>query len=349
MQDYGIIILSSHFLPKESLATLHLFMQSVLYDMADNATYHYISSFFLVGIPGLQDFHCWIGIPVCFLFALTLLGNSVIIITVKLEPSLHQPMFIFLCMLAMNDMALVSSSAPQMLAVFWLDAHRFGFNICLAQMYFIHTFCIIESALLVAMAFDRYVAICIPLHYTTILTTPMVIKLGLAGMIRAVLMVLPCPLLIKRLPYYSKSVINHAYCEHMAVVKLASANTLINRAYGISVALSVMVVDLGLIATSYIKILQAVFRLSSQNARSKALGTCAAHSCTILFSYTPALFSFLTHRIGKKVPPSVHIIFASLYLLVPPTVNPLVYGVKTKQIRDRVVGLFFPKKKISQN
>ncbi|XP_004433960.1 PREDICTED: putative olfactory receptor 52P1 [Ceratotherium simum simum] len=317
--------------------------------MADNATYHYISSLFLVGIPGLQGFHFWIGIPVCFLFALTLLGNSVIIITIRLEPSLHQPMYFFLCMLAMNDMALASSTAPKMLGIFWLDAHWIDFDICLVQLYFIHTFCIIESALLVAMAFDLYIAICIPLRYTTILTTPMVIKMGLAGVTRAILLVLPGPLLIKRLPYYTNYVINHAYCEHMAVVKLASANTLINRAYGISVALSVMVLDLGLIAISYIKILQAVFRLSSQNARPKALGTCVAHVYTILVSYTPALFSFLTHRISKKVPPSVHIIFASLYLLVPPTVNPLVYGVKTKQIRDQVVGLFFPNKKISED
>ncbi|XP_014917606.1 olfactory receptor 52P1-like [Acinonyx jubatus] len=317
--------------------------------MADNATHRYISSFFLVGIPGLQAFHCWVGIPVCLLFALALLGNSVIIITIKLEPSLHQPMYFFLCMLAVNDMALASSTAPKMLGIFWMDAHWIDFDTCLTQLYFIHTFCIIESSLLVAMAFDRYVAICIPLRYTTILTTPTVIKMGLAGMTRAILMVLPCPLLIKRLPCYTKYVISHAYCEHMAVVKLASANTLINRVYGISVALSVMVWDLGLIAASYTKILQAVFRLSSQNARSKALGTCAAHVCTILVSYTPALFSFLTHRIGKKVPPSIHIIFASLYLLVPPAVNPLVYGVKTKQIRDRVAGLFFPSKKISGN
>ncbi|VCW77279.1 unnamed protein product, partial [Gulo gulo] len=138
--------------------------------MADNATHHYISSFFLVGIPGLQAFHHWIGIPVFFLFALALLGNSVIIITIKLEPSLHQPMYFFLCMLAVNDLALASSTAPKMLSIFWLDAHRFDFSICLSQMYFIHTFCIMESALLVAMAFDRYVAICIPLRYTTILT-----------------------------------------------------------------------------------------------------------------------------------------------------------------------------------
>ncbi|XP_076769149.1 olfactory receptor 52P1-like isoform X2 [Arvicanthis niloticus] len=275
-------------------------------------------------------------------------GLSLILATIKLEPSLHQPMYFFLCMLATNDMCLASSAALKMLGIFWFDAHWIDFDACLTQMYFIHTLCIMESAILVAMAFDRFVAICIPLHYVSILTTSLVTKLGLVGLMRGMLMVLPCPLLIKRLPYYTKYVIPHVYCEHMAVVKLASANTLINRAYGISVALSVITVDLGLIATSYIKILQSVFRLSSQNARSKALGTCAAHVCTILVSYTPALFSFLSHRIGKKVPPSVHIIFASVYLLVPCAVNPVVYGVKTKQIRDRVIDLFFTYKKFNE-
>ncbi|XP_021485833.1 olfactory receptor 52K1-like [Meriones unguiculatus] len=308
--------------------------------MVNNTTHHYISFFYLVGIPGLEKFHRLLSIPVCFLFVLTLLGNSVIIVTVKLEASLHQPMFFFLCMLAVNDMFLTCSTALKMLAIFWFDEHWIEFDVCLTQMYFIHTLCIMESAILVAMAFDSFVAICIPLHYPTILTTSMVAKLGLVGLSRALFMVLPCPLLIKKLPYYTGYVIPHAYCEHMAVVKLASANTLINRAYGISVALSVTILDIWLIATSYVKILQAVFRLSSQNARSKALGTCAAHVCTILAFYTPALFSFLTHRIGKNVSPSVHIILASMYLLVPPTVNPLVYGVKTKQIRDRVLRLF---------
>ncbi|XP_052032699.1 olfactory receptor 52K1-like [Apodemus sylvaticus] len=308
--------------------------------MVNNTTYHYISFFYLVGIPGLEHFHYLIGIPVCFLFVLTLVGNSIVIATIKLEPSLHQPMYFFLCMLAMNDIFLTCSTSLKMLGIFWFNEHWIAFDVCLTQMYFIHTLCIFESAILVAMAFDRFVAICIPLHYSTILTTAMVIKLGLVGLSRAVSMVLPCPLLIKRLPYYTNYIIHHTYCEHMAIVKLASANTQINRAYGISVALSVTMVDIWLIATSYIKILQAVFRLSSQNARSKALGTCAAHVCTILAFYTPALFSFITHRIGKNVSPSVHIILASLYLLVPPTVNPLVYGVKTKQIRDRVLNLF---------
>ncbi|XP_028617170.1 olfactory receptor 52A1-like [Grammomys surdaster] len=313
--------------------------------MAGNDT-HLIVSFFLVGIPGLENFHCWFGIPVCLLFALTLLGNCIIIATVKLEPSLHQPMYFFLCILATNDMCLTCSISPKMLGIFWFDAHWIDFDACVTQMFFIHTLCIMESAILVAMAFDRFVAICIPLHYASILTTPMVIKIGLAGLSRAILMTMPCPFLVKRLLYNTKFVIHHAYCEHMAVVKMASGNIQVNRIYGIFIALSVTTFDLGLIITSYIKILQAVFRLSSQNARSKALGTCVAHVCTILAFYTPALFTFLTHRFGKNVPPSIHIIFAILYLLVSPAVNPLVYGAKTKQIRDRVVSLFCsPKQK----
>ncbi|KAM9034606.1 putative olfactory receptor 52P1 [Sarcophilus harrisii] len=310
--------------------------------MIKNTTERSFSAFFLVGIPGLEAFHYWLSIPVFLLYIMTLLGNALIILTVKLEPTLHQPMFYFLCMLGLNDVAVASVTAPKMLNIFWLDTHLIAFDECLAQMYFIHTFCIISSALLVSMAFDRYVAICHPLHYTTILTNPLVIRMGLAGAARAIVMVLPCPLLILRLPFCTKYIIKHAYCEHMAIVKLACANTLINRAYGICVALSVMILDLTLITISYIKILQAVFRLSSKDARSKALGTCAAHVSTILVSYIPALFSFLSHRIGKKVPLSVHIIFACIYLLVPPAVNPLIYGVKTKQIRDQVIELLWP-------
>ncbi|XP_041522016.1 putative olfactory receptor 52P1 [Microtus oregoni] len=252
----------------------------------------------------------------------------------------HLKLF-FLCMLAVTDMLLTCSIALKMLAIFWFDEHWIEFDVCLTQMYFIHTLCIFESTILVAMVLIAlWPFASIPLHYSTILTSSMVIKLGLVGLSRALFMGLPCIILIKRLPYYTSYIIHDAYCEHMAVVKLASANTLISRAYGISVALSVIVLDLLLIASSYIKILQAVFRLSSQNARSKALGTCAAHVCTILAFYTPALFSFLTHRIGKNVSPSVHIILSSLYLLVPPTINPLVYGIKTKQIRDQVLSLF---------
>ncbi|XP_033001670.1 putative olfactory receptor 52P1 [Lacerta agilis] len=298
-------------------------------------------SFILVGIPGLEAFHTWIGTPLFLMYVLTVLGNVTILFVIKTEPSLHQPMYLFLSMLAANDLVISTSTLPKMLAIMWSGAREIGFHACLVQMYFIHTFSIVESAILLAMAFDRYVAICHPLHYAAILSNTVVARMGLAAAARGVILVLPCPLLLlQRLPGGFRTVIQHTYCEHMAVVKQACSDTTVNRVYGICVALSVVVLDLGLIAASYTMILRAVFRLSSRDARAKALGTCAAHTCTILVSYVPALFTFLTHRIGRHVPPYIHILLACLYLLLPPMVNPLVYGVKTQQIRQRVLGLF---------
>ncbi|XP_006036769.1 olfactory receptor 52K1-like [Alligator sinensis] len=297
-------------------------------------------SFILIGIPGLEAFHRWIAIPFCLMYIITLVGNCTILFIIKTETSLHKPMYLFLSMLAMNDLVITTSAIPKMLSIFWQDSQGIGFTACLVQMYFIHAFCIIESAILLAMAFDRYVAICYPLQYATILNNAAIVKMGLAAAARGVILVIPCPALIKRLPYCSRKIIAHTYCEHMAVVKLACADITINQIYGICVALFVVVLDVILIATSYVVILQAVFRLSSSEARAKALGTCVAHACTILVTYTPALFTFLTHRIGRNVPPYIHILLASLYLVVPPMVNPLVYGVKTKEIRDKVYSLF---------
>uniref|UniRef100_A0A8D0GKW9 Olfactory receptor n=1 Tax=Sphenodon punctatus TaxID=8508 RepID=A0A8D0GKW9_SPHPU len=310
------------------------------------STCHSCVSFILLGIPGLEDFHVWFAIPFCSMYILTLLGNCTVLFIIKTEPSLHEPMYLFLSMLAVNDLALSSSTVPKMLDVMLLGSREIGVTACLVQMYFVHTFSIVESAILLAMAFDRYVAICRPLHYVTILSNQAVGKMGLLALARGVVMVIPCALLLRRLPFCHHRIIPHTYCEHMAVVKQACADTTINRIYGICVALAVTMLDLSLIATSYAMILRAVFRLSSREARVKALGTCAAHTCTILVSYVPALFTFLTHRIGRNVPPYIHILLASLYLLLPPTVNPLVYSVKTQQIRQRILGILSYRKKL---
>ncbi|KAL6037512.1 hypothetical protein STEG23_036757, partial [Scotinomys teguina] len=132
------------------------------------------------------------------------------------------------------------------------------FEDCLIQMFFIHKFTLMESAVLLAMAYDRYVAICNPLRYSTILTNKVVSMIGLAVL----------------------------------------------------------------------------------EARLKSLSTCGSHVCVILAFYTPALFSFMTHRFGRNVPRYIHILLANLYVVVPPMLNPVIYGVRTKQIYDRVKEMF---------
>ncbi|XP_015281204.1 PREDICTED: olfactory receptor 52K1-like [Gekko japonicus] len=257
----------------------------------------------------------------------------------RAEDSIHKPMFSFLSMLASTDLVLSLTTMPKTLCIFW----KISLDACLVQMFFLHTFAIMESAVLLAMAFDRYIAICHPLRYNTILTRPLIAKVGLAALTRAVLLMSPLPFLLRRLPYCGSHVISHCFCEHMAVVRLACSNTRFNNIYGIIVAFSVVVLDLTFISLSYAKILRTVFSLASKDERLKAFGTCVSHLCAILVFYTPVILSSIIHRFGHHVTPPTHILLTNFYLLFPPMMNPIIYGVKTKQIRDRVLHLFHRK------
>ena len=293
--------------------------------------------FILLGIPGLENYQFWIAFPLCAMYLVAVVGNIIVLHIIRTDHTLHEPMYLFLAMLAVTDLTLSSSTQPKMLAILWFHAHEIEYHACLIQVFFIHAFSSVESGLLMAMALDRYVAICFPLHHSTVLTPAVVGKLGAAVMMRGLLWVSPFCFMVSRMPFCTNHVIPQSYCEHMAVLKLVCADTRVNRAYGLFVAFSLAAFDIIVISVSYVMILRTVLRLPSEEARLKAFGTCASHICVILALYIPALFTFLTHRFGHHVPRVVHVMFANLYLLVPPMLNPIIYGVRTKQIRDRVI------------
>ncbi|XP_039362770.1 olfactory receptor 52K1-like [Mauremys reevesii] len=307
---------------------------------APNGTGSDPSVFFLMGIPGLEALHLWISIPFCSVFTVALLGNCTLLYVIKTDPSLHKPMFYFLSMLAVVDLVLSTTTVPKTLSIFWVNSREISFNACLVQMFFIHSLSTLESTLLVAMAFDRYVAICNPLKYASILTNSVIAKIGLAALARAILPVIPLPFLLRRLPYCGSHVISHCYCEHMAVVKLACAETRFDNIYGIVVTVFIVGLDLMFISLSYFKILRAVLSLASKEEQLKAFSTCGSHLGAILVFYIPVVLTATIHRFGSHVDPHVHILLANFYLLFPPMMNPIVYGMKTKQIRDRVLLLF---------
>ncbi|XP_010305520.2 olfactory receptor 52B2 [Balearica regulorum gibbericeps] len=308
---------------------------------AINQTSLWLASFHLLGMAGLEHLHTWLSIPFCLMYIAALLGNLILLFVIVTERSLHGPMYLFLAMLAVADLVLSSSAVPKALSIFWSLSKEMSFHACLTQMFFIHVSFIAESTILLAMAFDRYVAICNPLRYATVFTHTVVAKMGLAAIARSFCVMFPTIFLLQRLPYCGHSVMPHTYCEHMGLARMACADISVNIWYGFATTLLSPGVDIVLIRVSYVLILRAVFRLSSKDAQLKAVGTCSSHACVILMFYTPAFFSFFTHRFGHNVPHHVHILLANLYVLLPPMLNPIVYTMKNKVIREKVSQVLF--------
>ncbi|XP_053872002.1 olfactory receptor 52P1-like [Malaclemys terrapin pileata] len=294
------------------------------------------STFILMGIAGLETVHIWISIPFSTFYIIGLFGNFTVLFVVGKEQTLHKPMYLLICMLALTDIGTSTSIIPKALCIFWFNLKGITVCGCLTQMFFLHAATAMHSAVLATMAFDRYIAICNPLRYATILTNVRIVKLGLVGLMRAVLFILPLPLLLTRQPFCPNRIIHHTYCDHMAVVKMSCGDTTFDGIYGLVVAFIVIGSDLTLIALSYGLIIRAVLRISSKTAHHKALNTCTAHICVMLMSYTPFLFTSMALRFGQDIAPHVHIILANLNFLVPPMLNPIIYGVKTKELRDKV-------------
>ncbi|XP_075759262.1 olfactory receptor 52B2-like [Pelodiscus sinensis] len=225
------------------------------------------STFILLGIPGLEREHVWISIPFCIMYIIAILGNFIMIFIVKIEPSLHTPMYYFLCMLAITDLT------------------------------------------------------------------------GLGMVLRGAILALPYPFLVKRCPYYRTNIIPQPYCEHITMVKLACTDLSISSYYGLFVVFAAMGLDMFLTAVSYTQILRAIFSLPTKDTRLKTFGTCSSHLFSILTFYLTSLFSALIHRFGQSVPRHSQVLIASVCALLAPMLNPVIYGVRTKQMQGKLLQL----------
>uniref|UniRef100_A0A8C0HIX0 G-protein coupled receptors family 1 profile domain-containing protein n=2 Tax=Chelonoidis abingdonii TaxID=106734 RepID=A0A8C0HIX0_CHEAB len=311
---------------------------------ADNHTFFAPVIYILTGIPGTEESHVWISIPFCLMYIVTLFGNSLLLFIILTEQSLHEPMYLFVSMLAAVDLLLSTTAVPKMLAVFWFGAGEISFAACLTQMFFIHVSFMAESAytgILLAMVFDRYVAICDLLRYTSILSKSVIGKIGLAVVTRSFSIIFPVIFMVKQLKFCRTNHLPHTYHEHMAIARLACDDITVNFWYGIFVAILAIGLDAVLIAVSHGLILRAVFQLPSKDARCKALRTCGSHICVILMFYTPVFFLIFAHRFGHITRGYILILLPNLYVLIPPMLNPVVYGVTTKEIQKQVINVFY--------
>nr|XP_008960625.3 olfactory receptor 51F2-like [Pan paniscus] len=286
--------------------------------------------FFLASIPGLETPQIWTSIPFCCLYVIAISGNGMILFVIITESSLHEPMYYFLSMLSFMDLGLCLSTLTTMLGIFWFNAREISFDACIGQMFFIHGFTFMGSSVLLAMAFDHFIAICNPLRYATILTNSRIIKVGFAIVLRGTTALVPLLLLLKRLSFCRSHVLHHSYCFHPDAMKLPCTDTWINSAFGLAIVISTAGLDSVLILLSYVLIIRSVLCIASPEERKKAFGTCVSHISAVAIFYIPMISLSLVHRFGKHAPPLVHMLIANVYLLIPPVMNPIIYSVKTK-------------------
>ena len=268
---------------------------------------------------------------------LTLLGNGVILGLISLDFRLHTPMFFFLSHLAIVDMAYACSTVPQMLVNLLSPAKPISFAGCITQTFLFLTFAVTECLLLVVMSYDRYVAICHPLRYSVIVSWRVCITLVVTSWTTGVLLSLVHLVLLIPLPFCMTQKIDHFFCEIMAVLKLACADTHINELMVLAGAVSVLVGPFSSVIISYVCIFRAILRLQSGEGQSKAFSTCSSHLCVVRLFYGTAIIMYVGPRYGNpKEQKKYLLLFHSLF---NPMLNPLIYTLKNSEVKNAMKGV----------
>uniref|UniRef100_A0A3Q1GWZ2 G-protein coupled receptors family 1 profile domain-containing protein n=1 Tax=Anabas testudineus TaxID=64144 RepID=A0A3Q1GWZ2_ANATE len=291
--------------------------------------------FILDGFNELGALRPFLFIPYVIMFVLSLSANSLLLYAVISERSLHSPMYILIAGLAAVDLSLPLFFVPNMLLSFLFDWRGISLTGCLVQMHFLHFVGAFQPTLLVLMALDRYFAICTPLYYHEHMSLPRFLKFIIPPVVRNVIMITVMVNLAGKLSFCASNVINHCFCEHMALVELACGSTSINNLVGLLTVCFIPVVDFIFIAASYVVIFNSV--LTSGRSGIKALHTCITHIVVMSVTLTVALIAFLSYRIRNELSATSRVFFSTMYLLFPSCFNPIIYGVRTTEIRQHIL------------
>uniref|UniRef100_A0A8C7BP94 Olfactory receptor n=1 Tax=Neovison vison TaxID=452646 RepID=A0A8C7BP94_NEOVI len=298
------------------------------------------TSFLLVGFPGLQESRIFLVLPFLSLYLVILSANALVIHTVVAQRSLHQPMYLLIALLLAVSICVATTVMPAMMFSFSTHFNRISLPCCLLQMFCIYFLIVFDCNILLVMALDRYVAICYPLRYPKIVTGQLLAGLLGVAAARSTCIVAPVVGLASQVHFCRSDIIHHFACEHMALMKLSCGDISLNKTVGLTVRIFNRVLDMLLLGASYSRIIHAAFQISSGRARSKALNTCGSHLLVIFTVYSSTMSSSIIYRVARTASQDVHNLLSAFYLLLPCLVNPIIYGARTKEIRQHLAILF---------
>ncbi|XP_017574698.1 olfactory receptor 52K1-like [Pygocentrus nattereri] len=295
------------------------------------------TEFKLNGFYALGEWRPLLFIPYFLMFLLSIVANCMLLYVVISNRALHSPMFVLIGLMAVVDLGGPVLFVPHMLLSLLFGWNGISLLGCLIQMFFIHYNESCQSTLLLCMALDRYFAICRPLFYHKHIEVSNFLKFIIVPLIRNGVLITTIVCLAGKRFYCATNVIDHCFCEHMALVHLACGDISINSLVGLLTAFLILTVDFLFIAVSYVIILISVLKSGKTNL--KAMNTCVTHIIVITFTIAFALIAFLSYRIRNDFSPSSRVFLSTMYLLFPSCCNPIIYGLRTKEIRHHFLQL----------
>ncbi|XP_006878185.1 PREDICTED: olfactory receptor 7A10-like, partial [Chrysochloris asiatica] len=297
-----------------------------------------VSEFILLGLSEETNLQPLLFGLFLSMYLVTFTGNLLIILTIITASHLHTPMYFFILSLAFTDICFTSTTVPKMLVNIQTQNKVITYDECITQLYFFILFVALDHFLLTVMAYDRFVAICHPLHYTVIMSPKFCGLLLLATLLLSVLESLLHSLMLLRLSFCTELEISQFFCELNQVLKLACSDIFLNELIMYFVAGLLGVIPVISILFSYCKIVSSILRISSAEGKSKAFSTCGSHLSVISLFYGTGLGVYLS---SAATPNSRATAIASvMYAVVTPMLNPFIYSLRNKDIKQGIRKLF---------
>ncbi|XP_055968992.1 olfactory receptor 7A5-like [Sorex fumeus] len=300
-----------------------------------------VSQYHLLGFSVEPELQPLISGLFLSMYLINVFGNLLLILAVSSDPHLHTPMYFFLANLSFVDICITSTIIPKMLQNIQTHSKAISYEGCIMQIYFFILFGGLDIFLLTVMAYDRYVAICHPLHYTVIMNPRLCGLLVLVCWVISALQSLLQSLMLLRLSFGADVEIPHFFCELHQILQLACSDTFLNTLVMYLAAVPLGAGSFACIIYSYSKIVSSVQRISSAQGKYKAFSTCVSHLSVVSVFYSTLLGVYLSSAVTQRSHSSA--VASVMYTVVTPMLNPFIYSLRNKDIKRAVVELFFKK------
>ncbi|XP_003464383.1 olfactory receptor 5G3-like [Cavia porcellus] len=291
-----------------------------------------MAEFVLLGLTGHLHQKITIFFLLLSVYLITLGSNLGMITLIWLDPRLHSPMYFFLSHLSFVDISSSSSVTPKTLCHIFAEKKSISFAGCAAQMWFLGLFVAMECFLLAAMAYDRYTAVCKPLQYTLIMSPQVCVQLVMGSYTIAVISTMTHTVLTFSLPFCGPNTIDHFFCDISPLLALACVDTRINNLVLFVLAGAIGVLSGAIIMVSYVCITVAILKIQTSHGRWKVFSTCSSHLAAVSILYGTLFFNYVRPSSGSSL--SINKVISVFYTMVVPGLNPLIYSLRNKEVKE---------------